>query len=170
MHTWLPMMSSDEIEIISALLAKKQPKRILEWGSGNSTVFFSKLVPTAEVWTALEHKRDYVELLSDRLPENAEIILKQDMSEYINYPRTQAKYDFILVDGEHRDACLEVAFDVAKKNAIILLHDCDRKESFKMMKKYEDRVTVLIHGEKPQRDGFMAHRGLARFKIKKGSL
>lgn len=162
---WLPMMRQKEIEIISAILAEKNPKRILEWGSGNSTVFFSRLTPRAEKWLAIEDKPVYLELLSGRLPENAQILLKTNSSEYINYPKREEKFDFILIDGQHRDACLEVAFQVANEDAVILLHDCDRKESAGMMRKYKNSVEILIHGELPQPNGFIAHRGIAKFKL-----
>ncbi len=165
MDTWKPMMADKEIEIIDKILDDKRPKRCLEWGSGNSTVYFASKHPEIERWIAIEHNKTYLELLSERLPKNAEIMVIENSDSYIHEPQSMEKFDFILVDGQLRDECLEVAFNITNKGAIILLHDAGRQESALMMKKYKDRITILCDGELMQKNGFYAHRGLALIEI-----
>jgi len=159
-----PMMADNEIQIIDNLIELHQPKRCLEWGSGNSTIYFPKKHSSIESWTAMEHNRTYFELLHDKFPKGVDIKVYEDMKKYVNDPLGWGLYDFILVDGQERDACLDVAMQIAKDDACILLHDAGRIESKEMLIKYKDYVTILSEGEKMQPTGFYAHRGLALFK------
>lgn len=163
--TGFPMMSEEEVEYIDNLLATYRPKKVLEWGSGNSTVWFSNKHPEIEQWIAIEHKKDYDELLTDKLDKNrAKIEMKSpNLETYVNGIALDQRFDLILVDGLFRDECLERAFEIINENGIILLHDSARKESAGMIKKYKGRYKIITEGELPQPDGFMAHRGLAVF-------
>lgn len=163
MDTWKPMMADNEIAIIDRLIETRKPKRCLEWGSGNSTVYFSTKHDCITEWIAYEHKKVYLELLDKRLPKKAQILLKPNMHDYVNDAKTRGVFDFILIDGQERDACLEIALTRAHKNTIILLHDACRIESRHMMERYANRITLLCTGEKMQSNGFYAHRGLALF-------
>lgn len=161
-----PMMSEEEVNIINYLLRKNKCKRCLEYGSGNSTVYFVKENPFIKEWIAVEHKKDYLELLGDKLlGTSGSIVLVCDDEAYPHYPETlNKKFDFILVDGQQREACLEVAFKVASKGAIILLHDAKRLLSAPILEKYKGKYTFISEGEVFERNGFYAHRGLALFK------
>ncbi len=165
-----PMMSKEEVQIIDDLLDKHKPQHCLEWGSGNSTVYFPKKHPDIKSWLAIEHKKVYLELLNDKLDPNTEIFFTENKDEYVNKVAKDAIHDFIFVDGMFRDECLEAAFVIAQNRKeeglpwpIILLHDAGRIESATMMNKYKDRVKILSQGEKMLSHGYYAHRGLALF-------
>ena len=161
-----PMMAQQEIDIINNLLQQKQAKTVLEWGSGTSTVYFPTQNPFIERWIAMEHNKTYVELFGDAARAvKAQIVIKEGQ-EYIKYPSTLGiKFDFILIDGLYRLECVDEAFNVANKDAIILLHDACRQESAPILHKYEGRYKLLIEGEKKLSNGFYAHRGIAQFYL-----
>ena len=164
MTTWKPMMADKEIEIINDLIKERKPEICLEWGSGNSTLYFPKRHKCIQKWLAMEHNKRYFELLADKISKRAEIKVVDGKNDYISYPLDFQSPDFILIDGQYRDECLDVAFRIAKEDTIILLHDSGRAESSSMLEKYRDKVVILCEGEKMLNTGFYAHRGLALFK------
>lgn len=165
-----PMMADREIQIIDDLIEKHQVKRVLEWGSGNSTTYFSEKHECIKEWVAVEHAEDYFEIIRDRAKttknEKVNIRFIPEERSYINEPLLWGKFDFIFVDGIYRYECLSNAFKIVEPKGIILLHDWSRKESQGIMEKYGSIVTILCDGELPQPDGFKAHRGLAQFNVK----
>lgn len=154
----VPMMSEKEIEIIDDLIEERKPKNCLEWGSGNSTIYFPKKHDCIEIWFSIEHNGHYKTYLDQRTKNNTGIFWTTDEDEYVNYP--DKKYDFILIDGRHRMRCLEVALRRLNKDGFILLHDSGRKEYD--VSKYEHKV--LCEGEIPLLEGGFAHRGLTLFE------
>lgn len=164
-----PMMGKHEVKIIDDLIEQHKPKLCLEWGSGNSTIYFPKKHECITKWIAMEHKRVYLQLLGDKIKkEVAEIIVEEGKDKYIEYPysytvKNNEKFDFVFVDGAWRDECMDKAFSVAKKDAIILLHDAGRIESASIMARWRNIATILCEGEKMLRNGYYAHRGLALF-------
>lgn len=160
-----PMMSEKEVDIINSLIEKNKPEFCLEWGSGNSTVYFPTRHPEIKEWIAVEHNKTYHELLNSRLPSNASINIIPDDERYINYPETLGKkFDFILIDGQKRDDCVDASFKYANERAIILLHDAFRIESKGIIERYKGRFKKLIDGEQMTNTGYFAHRGLILFK------
>ena len=166
-ETGHPMMSDKEIGIIDNLIKKKKPKICLEWGSGNSTIYFPKKHRCIKEWIAIEHNRTYLELLGNKLKKGRNsIVILPNNRQYVDYPRTLGKkFDFILVDGEQRKYCMEIAFEIANKDAIILLHDACREDTDEILKNWQGKVQLLCQGEKLLSSGFYAHRGLALFKL-----
>ena len=159
-QTGLPMMTIKEIGIIDKLIKEHQPKRCLEWGSGNSTIYFPNQHDCIESWLSIENNGHYKEYLDPKIKHNTEIFWTTDMELYVNYPILE--YDFILIDGRSRMKCLEVACQQLKRNGIIILHDSGRTEYDLSGYKHK----ILSEGEIPY-DGGFAHRGLALIKGKK---
>lgn len=157
-----PMMSDKEIGIIDILIKEIKPESCLEWGSGNSTFYFSRH-PSIKSWLAIEHNGHYVEYLAGKTKPNTNVIWA-DKEWYIDVVKLNGrKYDFILIDGQEREACLRVAHDLIKPNGIILLHDSGRIEYQDFIKLYKPRK--LTDGEMPLKEGGFAHRGLTAFKL-----
>ncbi len=166
METWKPMMADKEIKIIDDLIEERKPEFCLEWGSGNSTLYFPEKHECIKSWIAMEHDKTYLELLGEKISSKAKILVREaNVLDYVLYPeQLNQKFDFILIDGLLRDHCLEEAFKLANPDAIILLHDASRQESAQMMERWKDKVTLLCEGEMMLKTGFYAHRGLALFK------
>lgn len=157
-----PMMSDREIEYIEAAFEQVQFKYCLEWGSGNSTVYFPEKFKCIQKWVSIEHNGHYVDYLADKISNNV-INIWADGDWYVDCVKLQKqKYDFILIDGQQRGKCLDVAFQLLNKHGIILLHDSGRQEYQEFIKKYNNR-SVLFEGELPLPTGYFAHRGLTLF-------
>jgi len=129
---------------------------ILEWGSGNSTIYFSKFLKQRGIpfkWIAIEnfvpwHEKVVNFITEQNLSENTAIILKNpiydgnrdvqemsDLGEYLNFPSTLGiKFNLIIIDGRKRKECLDKAAVILAKNGLVILHDAERKwyhEGFK---------------------------------------
>jgi len=157
-----PMMSEKEVAIIDKLIEERQPKHCFEWGSGTSTSYFPNKHKCIKSWLSIEHNGHYPEYLKDKINENTTIVWITNENSYIDCVKQNGeKYDFILVDGLYRENCLEVAHKIAKKGAIILLHDSGRLEYKKFIDKYNYKK--LCDGEIKTEDGY-AHRGLTLFE------
>lgn len=63
-------MDEREVGIIEDLLATLRPKKCLEWGSGFSTAYFSRLLGADARWLSIEHEAGWAErvrkMLADR--------------------------------------------------------------------------------------------------------
>ncbi|HJO92915.1 MAG TPA: hypothetical protein QF753_05925 [Victivallales bacterium] len=62
-----PWMTDAEIAVIKQILINSKPKKILEWGAGSSTIFFSNLLPKKISWTSIEHNKKYSEMVKTTL-------------------------------------------------------------------------------------------------------
>ncbi len=155
------MMSEKEIGIIEAILAEQNPTHCLEWGSGNSTIHFAKKLSSGSTWLSVEHNGNYVKYLADKLPDNATVIWVPENEWYVDCVKHSRTFDFILIDGLHREGCLEIALRIISDDGTILLHDAGREDYQGFIKKYKGEM--LCEGEKPV-GGYFAHRGLARFR------
>lgn len=61
--TGKPMMGDADIKAIIKLISQRSPATVLEWGSGNSTIFFSQDL-LIKRWVSVEHNGNYVKHLA----------------------------------------------------------------------------------------------------------
>jgi SAM-dependent methyltransferase len=123
--------------------------RMLEWGSGGSTVWFAKHLPANARLTTIEHDPAWHATVSERL--RAEGLDAHDavrlrlvpatgpvgrnateeeedasaLSAYIAAVADQ-RFDVILVDGVARAACMAAARELLNPGGVLLLHDSQR--------------------------------------------
>lgn len=159
----MPMMADSEVKIINDIISNNNYSNCLEWGSGNSTIYFPTQNSCVQKWYSIEHCQSHYDLIKNIVPSKVTLVLEKIENNYINKPKNN-KFNFILVDGNYRDACLDLAFTLLTDNGTIVLHDSARKESAAMMVKHKSKIILSTEGEKLQDDGFFAHRGLAVFK------
>jgi len=121
-------------------------KRVLEWGSGYSTIAIAERC--AEV-QSIEHDKAWVDKMADSIPGNAKVhYVKRNSEEapgddgtmenyynYVLFAKTLGKFDVILVDGRARVQCAKLAVKLLNEGGTILIHDynnpnpaCDRPE------------------------------------------
>lgn len=156
-----PMMADKEIEIIEYIIENMKPKSVLEWGSGNSTLHFSKSKHIIS-WLSIEHNGHYVEYLKDKTEPKVNVIWA-DKEWYVDSVKLIGKkYDLIIVDGEQRELCVKTAFDILNDGGLILLHDSGRQEYQEFIRMYGG--FQLSEGEIPVKQGGFAHRGLVGFR------
>lgn len=157
-----PMMAESEIKIIDDLLKVYKPKHCLEWGSGNSTIYFPRKHKFIKSWLAIEHNGHYVDFIGGQIPDNANVIWVPEDEWYVDSVKHSRMFNFIFIDGLHRERCLEIAKDIITQSGIILLHDSGRQDYQEFIKKYGG--IKLSEGEIPVKEGGYAHRGLTMFK------
>lgn len=122
-----------------AFLDKRiQPSvKIFEFGSGYSTYYFSS--NGNEVISA-EHHKDWIRKVEEMLPKKS-IIIEVDGNNIETYANSivipNIKFDFILVDGLHRNACIISSLNFLTEKGVLVLDDSERIEyhtSFQLMK------------------------------------
>jgi len=138
-----PLMRRMEIDLINNVLKTIQPKSCLEWGTGYSTLYFPNLLTKNASWLSIEHncswsekirslntnkfvtvsyfKADY-EPWTDKNSDGA----YDDLSSYVNAPDSKGKFDFIMIDGRARVACLLKTIDIINDGGVVVLHDAFR--------------------------------------------
>lgn len=99
-------------------------KRVLEHGSGGSTIWFAKL---AKEVTSVEANPDwYAEML--RRKTGAKLILWNSQDKL---PKLELPYDLLLIDGEpveDRNLYLKAARRLVKPGGWVVLDNCNRPE------------------------------------------
>lgn len=138
-----PYMKRKEVAVIEEILANLRPGRCLEWGSGYSTLWFPRRLDKNASWLAVEHEKEWAGKVSgmnrDPRVTVAHVAPNRtpwsdahndgapgDLRDYIDHPSRFGRYDFILVDGRARAACLEKATGLVSQGGVIVLHDANR--------------------------------------------
>ncbi|OUV40627.1 MAG: hypothetical protein CBC71_07030 [Rhodobacteraceae bacterium TMED111] len=96
---------------------------IFEYGSGNSTIFLSKIVGNI---VAVEHDKKWYETLRLMLNKNAELILVSK-DDYVNSIKDH-KYDVVIIDGLYRNECAFKCVYNLKEAGVIIFDDTDRSD------------------------------------------
>ena len=118
---YLPWMNYHVIDFLNERL--NAGISLFEYGSGYSTVYWGSKVNKV---TAVEHDYTWFKIVSEILPENVEIIHIElnDTGNYVNAAvNSGKKYDFIVIDGRERIACIKSAINALSEQGIILLDD-----------------------------------------------
>lgn len=131
----LPWTTYSFIDFIDTRLSKNM--NILEYGSGNSSLYFSKRV--SEVYS-IEHHKEWFEHISKQKNENMNMVLVNENAE--DYSKAISKlnkrFDLILVDGLFRNECAAEAYKYLSDSGVLLFDDTERSEyniSFELLKK-----------------------------------
>ena len=163
-------MSDEDIACLTHIIEEREPHRVLEWGSGNSTAYFSDilypLLGYEGKWVSIEDNGHYVDYLQDKISHDfVTVFWVQDRADYVDCVKKHLKkYDLIIIDGisELREACMEAAMGMIADDGLILLHDSQRKEYVEWVRKYPNHV-VLTKGELPDGPDNFIHRGFTAF-------
>ena len=143
-----PFMDETEIKsICCALNMYNEPIDSLEWGSGNSTIYFSSQLPDKSNWFSYEHNSDWYQEVVSMLHSFAsrgvtiefvppsmpfDNLTDGDFDTFMHYVvapiRLGKKFNFILVDGRARVACMAVGWELLDKKGIMVIHDAQRRE------------------------------------------
>lgn len=150
-----------EISIMKTLLIDLKPKRCFEWGAGGSTLLFTRMLQAGSVWISVDHNRQWAKKIGLRLKignifgvyKGVNVIYitpnnhtwsdvngdgaYSDLEHYVDKPSQLGRFDFMLVDGRARNACLAKAAKIIEDSGVVILHDANRAyyhESFKLFK------------------------------------
>lgn len=139
-----PWMHNKEIAKIEQYLAPNDI--MLEWGSGGSTLRFSKLVGK---YYSIEHKKEWYDKLNIEnnyvfrylVPKSKGNNKKEMFDEYIKFPSKLdvKQFDKVLIDGRARFECAKYILPFISRSGIVFIHD------FFQPHKYDDYARVFSY-------------------------
>ena len=97
--------------------------KIFEYGSGNSTIFLSKIVNDI---VAVENDKKWFDLLRTMINKNVRLIFKNQDS-YVNSIKDD-KYDVVIIDGILRNECAFKCVSNLNRGGVIVFDDSDRDD------------------------------------------
>lgn len=121
-----PWITYSAIEFLREKLSIEMD--IFEYGSGNSTIYYSKRVNSV---TAIEHDKDWYKKIKVNLQSNVNLVYKrlEYNGEYCRaIEEFDKKFDIVIVDGRDRVNCVKNSVARIKENGVIILDDSERKE------------------------------------------
>lgn len=123
-----PYMMRREILILEELIASKQPKCILEWGSGYSTCYFPSQIKDTFNWLSLDHNPEWAQRIAQMNKNSSVSIEWVSEDEYLNFPQARMPFDLIIIDGIRRPECLLKSQEFLASDGLVFLHDANRVE------------------------------------------
>ena len=147
-----PWMDKKEINLIISKL--KLTDKMLEYGSGGSTVTFSKYVSK---YYSIEHVEEWYkdvlkELSVKELLDVSYHLIKPDyprtiptkykeFKTYIEYPKIfNTKFDKVLIDGRGRQYCAEFIIPYLHKDSIVFIHDYFARPQYHLVEQWYDII------------------------------
>lgn len=144
-----PFMNDIEVQaIVCSLQLFHKPIQALEWGSGNSPIYFSAHLPVQSEWISIEHDAEWAGKTKTMISEvgNDKIQLYHvpavdkwldgmgdgdydTFRDYVLFPTTLSKkFQFILVNGRARVECMQIGWMLLEDFGIMILHDAQRTQ------------------------------------------
>ena len=126
-HPQDPWLTPDAVKLLDDALSIEMCG--LEFGSGNSTVWFARRLGKL---TSVEHSLDWftnvIRQLANGGLENIDYILREDPGEYVSASLkfTDGSLDFVLVDGIERGKCALTSLPKVKQGGILVIDDSHR--------------------------------------------
>lgn len=97
---------------------------VFEYGSGNSTRWYAARVKEI---TAVEHEKEWINIVKPQLPSNAGILARDLGDSYIQAVAESGKrYHIIVVDGRNRVKCTDFASDYLTPDGVLILDNSER--------------------------------------------
>ena len=140
----IPWFTYPSIEYISQLDLREMS--MLEWGIGNSTLYFAKRCKRI---ISIEHNNDWYNLITQQLPSNSTGYLVDEI-EYSTYPKQlNQKFDIIIVDGIKRFDCLQTGVQILNSGGMIIFDNSDRNPEYCDFLRNQDLIQIDFHGFGP---------------------
>ena len=95
--------------------------KVLEFGSGSSSVWWSK---RAAKVLSVEHDENWFKKTSQYASKNLSVVCAVDKQTYITTGKGE-KFEIIIIDGLHRYECAETCFDSLSEDGLIILDNSD---------------------------------------------
>lgn len=160
---WWTFKSADRV---SAFLAGRPDARVLEWGSGASTLWLARRA--GEV-TAIEHDPGWAADVESLAPAHVTVLVELpepssapavpsakpgfdglDFSRYVaRIDDVGGPFDLIVIDGRAREACLEKALAHLAPGGLIVFDNVDRQRYLDAMARASDLEVTITRGLTP---------------------
>lgn len=122
-------------------------KRIFEYGSGYSTIFWSS---RCKELTSVEHDEFWYQQIRDQLPDSVNYHLEQDVEGYVNViNNSDEKFDVVIIDGAYRYDCTVAALTNLKPSGFIILDNSDWMTKSSQLLREADLIEVDMSGFGP---------------------
>lgn len=159
LETW---MTTEERQFFESYLSAEQT--VLEWGSGGSTVAFSRMVSR---YVSIEHDPTWFERVR-KITGSEDVFLVEashvagprcptDFEDYVRFPAELGlRFDRVLIDGRCRVACAHqlVKSGLLAERGLVFIHDWNRARYRSVLKWYD--VVAEIGSRDPDRNGIVA--------------
>ncbi|QDH79806.1 class I SAM-dependent methyltransferase [Echinicola soli] len=143
----IPWMNYSFIEFIKNRLSPSMD--VFEYGSGYSTIFFSKYVKSI---ISVEYDKEWYDRIKPLVPLNSTVIYRSLDTNYVSSIRIFKKsFNIIIIDGRRRNDCLITCLESLNENGVVIFDDSFRsryQESFALMNKMGFRW-LDFYGFKP---------------------
>jgi predicted O-methyltransferase YrrM len=120
-----PWLTEDANKILTELVNKGKNLSVFEFGSGASTIWFSKQ-ENVNVVISVEHDMDWwnqVGLIRNK----DKAIIHLENQPYNHLIDRYGLFDIILVDGRNRVKCIESALPHLKESGVLILDNSERE-------------------------------------------
>jgi len=152
-----------EIMIFEELVSNLQPKRILEWGAGYSSLYFPKFLKGDYEWIGIENNVDWITHLNElkRNKRVSIVYVKEnnesnygyfktgsndgsyaDFKDYIEYPLDKGPFDYIVIDGRARSECLKKSLGILSEDGVVVIHDSTREDYHEYFHLLKNRFVI----------------------------
>lgn len=137
----MPWIPYDAKKFLKSYLNKEM--LVFEFGSGGSTLFFSKRVKKV---ISVEHDKNWFNLISNEIKNNNfnnieyNFINKMDKYHKIIHKYPNNFFDLIFIDGGIRNLCVKNSIQKVKKNGVLMLDNSEMpsfRDSRELLKKYK---------------------------------
>lgn len=149
MDTW---MHPKEIAMIEKYLHPEDT--MLEWGSGGSTVAFSKKVKR---YFSIEHDKTWFEKVQKNVPDNVKMFhvplnsertqptQKEQVIDYINFvdQLEEEFFDKVLIDGRGRGWCAEKLLNYLHNDSVVFIHDYFKRPQYHIVENWYEIIDVV---------------------------
>ena len=141
----IPWYSYPAIEFIKQLDLSN--KTVFEYGSGNSTLFWSSRCKRV---IAVEDDPKWYNAIKPRLPANVEYLLAEDKTAYLNAIAEYAEpFDIIIIDGSHRLDCTNQAIGHLSPTGFYILDNSDWHPLSSQKLRESDLIEIDFSGFNP---------------------
>jgi predicted O-methyltransferase YrrM len=125
-----PWISYDAHRFFKKALSKDH--RVLEFGSGMSTLWYAdrvKQVVAVEDFAPWYEK--VAELIRGNGADNIQYVFAGSKDEYCDPSKLRGSsgFDMVMIDGSHRDTCVDTAIEVLNPGGMIYLDNADRSHT-----------------------------------------
>jgi hypothetical protein len=141
----VPWFTYPAIEYIFQLDFRE--KRIFEFGSGNSTIFWSN---RCKFLASVEDDKEWYEKILDKVPTDVDYIFAESKKEYIeSVLKYSEKFDVIIIDGKFRWDCALNAIQMLDDEGFIILDNSDWHEQTANLFRENNLIEVDMSGFGP---------------------